>query len=710
MPRIPLYNQGQGPRVGLATGSLSPRASTEAFTAPGRALASFGEAAGQIAFQFGMAEKKAEQDRVYNEELARISAEADELVMNPKSRTVTDFNGEANEFRTKALSGVEARTDLTKSQKTAITTNLGNYIDRKVSVGRAQVFTKQTADREKAASDSLGAMMNDYLKAPPSLREDLMAGMLKHIQTSKDQNLNVGYDEQSLNYELDKREILAESVNESLGLQYHKDQRDRILNGEGKYEKYDAGERSALAAMVGKTVNYLEGGAVAEADAASADLLATIAVNGDTTGVDVLVDTYKSLGQFEKAENLRTAALVGKKTYEFYDPIKLGNPAAVSDALSQAEDNWKNGSQEQRAENYQVYKNLQEAVQERDRRIQEDAVSYIEQVEGRTLSPSERVEMQKTLGLQEFEISPFSKREFQSLQKSLENLDDIEKIEQLQSFFAPYSQTKEMESMALRQAMKNGMTYAQNIALRDPYDPRSADMLNAESRDQASIDNALKAMGVQKQVIATAVTEQLAPWSKSVTGGTTDGYLNRMGSKGRADAVDNVKRSVIKLAEVYVTAGMDMGAAVKAASNLITDKYVFVTGRSGNEIRMPSTLTDKSDDIASFLDRRLMDEEYLENAVHFRQDATDYESDQYIKEVRAEGRWITTTDDTGVYLVDKLGNMVMKRVTVDGVMKEMPIIINFADTVTLLEIEQEIDKTYTTKESRDRRLQELGLK
>ena len=56
MPRIPLYNQGQGPAVQLATGPLSRRADVGAFTAPGQALASFGEKASQIAFQFGEAE------------------------------------------------------------------------------------------------------------------------------------------------------------------------------------------------------------------------------------------------------------------------------------------------------------------------------------------------------------------------------------------------------------------------------------------------------------------------------------------------------------------------------------------------------------------------------------------------------------------------------------------------------------------------------
>ena len=60
MPKIPLYNQGMGSAVQLAAGTLSPRADVGAFTAPGRALSGLAEQAGNIAFRFGEAEKKAE--------------------------------------------------------------------------------------------------------------------------------------------------------------------------------------------------------------------------------------------------------------------------------------------------------------------------------------------------------------------------------------------------------------------------------------------------------------------------------------------------------------------------------------------------------------------------------------------------------------------------------------------------------------------------
>jgi hypothetical protein len=99
------------------------------------------------------------------------------------------------------------------------------------------------------------------------------------------------------------------------------------------------------------------------------------------------------------------------------------------------------------------------------------------------------------------------------------------------------------------------------------------------------------------------------------------------------------------------------------------------------------------------LDQRLFEDKYLEGTVMpNKPDATSEETTQYIKEIRFEGRWITSTDDSGVYLVDKLGNMVLKKVPVNGVMTEMPISINFREAAEMAKFQADIGAaagTYT---------------
>ena len=82
MPRIPLYNKGVGPTQGLAAGQLSPRASTSAFTAPGRAFAGFQQTlskAGKVAADFELAQQKINADTLDTEVKSILDEEFSKL-------------------------------------------------------------------------------------------------------------------------------------------------------------------------------------------------------------------------------------------------------------------------------------------------------------------------------------------------------------------------------------------------------------------------------------------------------------------------------------------------------------------------------------------------------------------------------------------------------------------------------------------------------
>ena len=88
MPRIPLYNQGQGSATRLATGQLSRRADTGAFAALGQASASFARSAGKVVTDFALAERN-RKDKILLEdvqnkaiEYAKIKAKEDEGIVD----------------------------------------------------------------------------------------------------------------------------------------------------------------------------------------------------------------------------------------------------------------------------------------------------------------------------------------------------------------------------------------------------------------------------------------------------------------------------------------------------------------------------------------------------------------------------------------------------------------------------------------------------
>ena len=90
MARIPLYNQGRGTTQQLATGSLSPSANVGAFTAPGQATAAFANSAGQIAFNFGQAEqRKQDEDAIQKTNLKFVEDSTQYIRDNPTDNTQT---------------------------------------------------------------------------------------------------------------------------------------------------------------------------------------------------------------------------------------------------------------------------------------------------------------------------------------------------------------------------------------------------------------------------------------------------------------------------------------------------------------------------------------------------------------------------------------------------------------------------------------------
>jgi hypothetical protein len=107
MPRIPLYNQGVGPTQGLAAGQLSPRASINAFTAPGRAFANyqktFGDAS-KVAANFALAEQERE-DVSINSKVISEATEKLNIAQLEASQTDTTI-AQANASFKKASDGI----------------------------------------------------------------------------------------------------------------------------------------------------------------------------------------------------------------------------------------------------------------------------------------------------------------------------------------------------------------------------------------------------------------------------------------------------------------------------------------------------------------------------------------------------------------------------------------------------------------------------
>jgi len=160
MPKIPLYNQGQGTIVQTAAGALSPRASAAVFTAPGQAQAAFAKQAGNVAFRFAEEQLRAETNRVYSEELKTFDEQQLDFNLNNKDTDTTVYAKNYETFSKNFLNNLRTRTDLNDGQKEKIEQKLMPSITASRLQGTRQAFARGQDRRRIANNESLALITN----------------------------------------------------------------------------------------------------------------------------------------------------------------------------------------------------------------------------------------------------------------------------------------------------------------------------------------------------------------------------------------------------------------------------------------------------------------------------------------------------------------------------------------------------------------------
>tara|TARA_R100001440_G_scaffold71958_1_gene95334 strand:+ start:477 stop:2945 length:2469 start_codon:yes stop_codon:yes gene_type:complete len=159
MPKIPLYNQGQGSATRLATGQLSRRADTGAFAALGQASASFAQSAGKVVTDFALAERNRKDkillENVQNKaiEFAKIKAKEDEGIVDDTTTSKSNFASYKTNF---LQDNVENPTLKYNTRQKKFLTRAVNNIFANVSLGaQMTAFDLGTSNATKADNKSL---------------------------------------------------------------------------------------------------------------------------------------------------------------------------------------------------------------------------------------------------------------------------------------------------------------------------------------------------------------------------------------------------------------------------------------------------------------------------------------------------------------------------------------------------------------------------
>lgn len=150
MPKIPLYNQGLGQTV-TTKPIQGVRANEGAFTAAQKGFSEFGESLENAAFQFQMEEKKAETDRVGDEETLSLQNRAENFRLNNKDTDTATYEKNWKKFQNKELDRLK-QLPLTKSQLNTVTRRLLPIFSSESSKGKINAYNRGQNIRLNAAN------------------------------------------------------------------------------------------------------------------------------------------------------------------------------------------------------------------------------------------------------------------------------------------------------------------------------------------------------------------------------------------------------------------------------------------------------------------------------------------------------------------------------------------------------------------------------
>ena len=196
MVQIKKYEQ----QVEVAAGGLGPRASG-AFEAPGKALAGFAAKVDQVAFDFLERQKAAETKRVQDEEFTGFSEQADKFIRDDKSTDTEVFKTNfEKDVVTKRRNAINARTDLTQSQKDKINQSLSSTALSFQFKGQNAAFGRGQAIRTDASKAKIGEMIRQASIVPENHpdRRRLEAEIDLELRNNVVDGIRTGYDSASI--------------------------------------------------------------------------------------------------------------------------------------------------------------------------------------------------------------------------------------------------------------------------------------------------------------------------------------------------------------------------------------------------------------------------------------------------------------------------------------------------------------------------------
>ena len=702
MPRIPLYNQGAGPSVGVASGSLGPRASAAAFTAPGRAMAGFQKTIsdiGNVAKDFALQIQEEDAKDAIRKESKRVAEEARDFVRkNPMSNPTEARSNWEDNFRTKQLTSIrETYSGFTKNQMRALEANVDSDIIR-FGVGyEEQAYGRW---REDKAETFTGFVQSQALLAATNPQDkDLIIG--KALQSLTDAEMGGYADLTNLNENSIRAIFATEEVNllaadDSRTLNELETLQDNIQAGNGEYAIFGIAQRSAIANQLNNKVEFLKGGAVIQAQTDYQDAIVRATISGNPDALMQVRNRFIQLDRLDLAEEAEQEIMIVPEVSSLRQSFLLKPPSElnsyVSDRLTTLREQQLTAEPDSLeaknlAEDVKVLTRLQESMDAEYKQLANDPFLYVqntyEQKHGTEPSTDENMNLQRDMGIlvpkfattQQTATLVNNIRQSQDGQEILSIIDSVFGTDE-----SPTFKDEENAFAAMKQLREAGLSMQHMFIANNP----NSEFTNALIASTFVTDDELNFSKASNSRLRIAVRNN----------NTVVDHINSMRGNAAGGALeaqeDEHVNMVMQVAKYYMQqegldgsefseSGGGADKAIEKAVQFLEEAYDYHDYDDNITMRVPRGVDkDSTVEVLSQIVPNLMTDVFFfpeQTDLPANKEAQIAAKTRYAIETKEGAKWQTVNNDTAVQMLDKDGMPVF--ITVEG--QETPLVIRFED-------------------------------
>lgn len=456
--------------------------------------------------------------------------------------------------------------------------------------------------------------------------------------------------------------------------------------GTGIAEGMELGTRARLESSIREEIREREPRVNQTIETNTTAIKNTVVDNGgDLSAVEDIVEqtraAYDSLGtegailgdKFESSLVSITTAAGAYKT------VRYGKDADIKAARADLKDR-------ERAETDPAKRNqitaaittFDEMIATRREALANDAVGFLNaehrrdtQDDRATLSRTELVTKQRAMGIPENKIRIISNDEVSTFRAGFDGLTSYNDKSQFALEFL--SEKSEGNKEDERRIFRN-LVEAEVLSLTDQMIIANPNNANMFSVDAANTEESLAAFKqnfteTKRRELAEAVRNKNTNYSGSLVGGSIEGAMPQGATSARMAHVGAMNQVVANTAMYYmmIDNGIDMDEAVdKAIDTVIDSQFSFATVND-KPIRFKKGFEPYAETMGRILEANLSRgidvlKEIVVAPPGRRSETEEVRALRYATDISQNGYWVTTTDNSGAFLVDQDGNMIPRKI------------------------------------------------